>query len=198
MYRALAWKALREGIDPTNAARLAALARRTRFEYRAEQILVDGRAVGAAIRAPDVAAVVSTVAAHKGVRRELVRRQREVIGEGGVVVEGRDIGTVVCPDADLKVFLTAAAAERARRRHRELTENGVRVSYERLKRELKRRDALDATRAVSPLVPADDALIVDSTGKTPRAVVAEIVKLARDGSRTTDGTEGRRVRARSR
>jgi cytidylate kinase len=178
MYRALTKAALDQGIDPGDERALAALARRTVFQYRGEQILVDGRPVGPAIRTPEVSRAVSTVSAHRGVRRELVRRQREVTGKGGVVVEGRDIGTVVCPDADLKVFLVASAGERARRRYKELTGKGVRVSFERLKKELMRRDRLDTRRPVSPLVPAKDAVVIDSTEKSPRQVVAEIVRLA--------------------
>lgn len=195
MYRALTWLGLREGIDPTDGRRLASLARRTRFEYRDAEIQVDGRRAGRAIRTPEVSGAVSQVSAHRAVRRELVRRQRDVIGSGGMVVEGRDIGTVVCPDADLKVFLTASAGERARRRHQELNERGVPVSYDKLKRELLRRDRLDTTRPVSPLVPAEDAVIIDSTGKTPRQVVAEIVRLARERSDKPKEKTGARARS---
>jgi cytidylate kinase len=180
MYRALTLKALRGGIAPDDARKLASLARATMFSYRDSRIALDGRSVGNAIRKPEVSNVVSTVAAHPAVRRELVRRQREIIGRGGVVVEGRDIGTVVCPDADLKVFLTASSSERARRRHRELTGAGVRVTLDTLRREQRRRDSLDSTREASPLKPARDAVRVDSTGKTPRRVIAEIVRLARE------------------
>src|SRR5437870_3920938 len=119
MYRALTLRAIRRGVDPDDAKGLAALARETKFSFRDSQLLVDGRQPGRAIRRPEVSGLVSAVAAHPRVRRELVRRQREIIGRGGLVVEGRDIGTVVLPHADLKVFLTASPAERARRRHRE-------------------------------------------------------------------------------
>ena len=179
MYRALTLRAIRSGVEPDDAKGLAALARETKFSFRDSQLLVDGRQPGRAIRRPEVSGLVSAVAAHPRVRRELVRRQREIIGRGGLVVEGRDIGTVVLPHADLKVFLTASPAERARRRHRELSTSGVRVSYASLKRDQSRRDSLDSTRAASPLVPAEDAVIVDSTGKTARQVVQEIVRLAR-------------------
>lgn len=185
-------KALRHGIEPDDGRALAALARRTRFSFRDDEIRVDGRTVGDAIRKPEVSEIVSKVAAHQALRRELVRRQREVIGSGGVVVEGRDIGTVVCPDADLKVFLTASASERARRRHRELSTKGMRVSLGSLRRAQKQRDALDSSRPVSPLVPANDAILMDSTGRTPRQVVAEIVRLARARARARAGA---RVRA---
>lgn len=179
MYRALTLEAVHEGIEPDDARKLAALARRTRFSYEDSEILVDGKHVGQAIRSPEVSRVVSRVAAHSGVRRQLVQRQREIIGKGGVVVEGRDIGTVVAPHADLKVFLTASPAERALRRHRELTGAGVKLSLPKLRKEQARRDRLDSTRSVSPLVPAKDAVKIDSTGKTPRQTVAEVVRLVR-------------------
>jgi len=179
MYRALTLRALEAGIPPDDGRALADLAGRTRFSYRASEILVNGKPLGNAIRRPEVSSAVSRVAAHRAVRKELVGRQRELIGKGGVVVEGRDIGTVVCPDADLKVFLTASPAERARRRHRELIDAGLKVSYARLRREQARRDSLDTTRTVSPLIPAGDSVTIDSTKKTPRQTVAEVVRLAR-------------------
>jgi cytidylate kinase len=128
--------------------------------------------------------MVSLVSAHQAVRREMVMRQREIVDGADAVVEGRDIGTVVCPGADVKVFLTASAAERARRRHRELLRSGVVVTYRTLKRELVRRDALDASRAVSPLAPAEDAFVIDSTARPAAEVVAEIVGLVRAKRRT--------------
>jgi len=148
------------------------------FSLRDSEVLVDGKRTGRAIRRPEVSSVVSTVAAHPAVRRELVLRQREIIGAGGVVVEGRDIGTVVCPGADVKIFLTASGDERARRRHRELAAAGVDVRFAQLKREQARRDALDSERRASPLHPARDALVLDSTGRTAREMVDEVVGLA--------------------
>ena len=188
MYRAVTLEALRAGIDPSDGQRLAQVARRLQFDFGPSGILVDGKPAGRVIRAPAVSAAVSEVSAHPAVRRELVRRQREMMSTGGVVAEGRDIGTVVAPDADVKVFLTASPGERARRRHQELEKAGVRVGYAKLKRDLELRDALDSKRAVSPLRPADDAHLIDSTGMTPRRVVAEIARLARATS------EGRRAR----
>jgi cytidylate kinase len=182
MYRALTLKALREGVDPTDGRGLASLARSTTFDHDARGLLVDGRRPGPAIRMPRVSARVSEVAAHPAVRKELVRRQREIMGRGGMVAEGRDIGTVVAPDADVKIFLTASADERARRRHKELTGKGVRVSLGNLRRQQQNRDRVDSTRAASPLRVARDAHKIDSTGKTPRAVIAEVVHLVRGGS----------------
>jgi len=179
MYRGLTWKAMREGIDPTDGAALSALARRTVFTFDVSGIVVDGHPAEKDIRSRRVSHIVSVVAAHPAVRREMVRRQREIVDGADAVVEGRDIGTVVCPDADVKVFLTASASERARRRHRELLGSGVSVAYRTLKRELVRRDAIDASRQASPLVPAEDAYVIDSTDRTSDEVVAEIVGLVR-------------------
>jgi cytidylate kinase len=179
MYRALTWKALKEGVDPSDAPSLTALAHRTQIGFGPDGIVVDERPVEREIRARRVSAVVSIVAAHQPVRREMVKRQRELIDDVDAVVEGRDIGTVVCPDAPVKVFLTASASERARRRHSELIRGGVKVAYGTLKRELARRDALDASRAASPLTAADDAYVIDSTDRSSDEVVAEIVGLVR-------------------
>lgn len=183
MYRALTLNALREGIDPSNGRALAALARKTRFEHDEQGLLIDGRRPSRAIRSPEVNRSVSEVAAHPGVRKELVRRQRDIMKRGGFVAEGRDIGTVVCPAADVKVYLTASASERADRRHRELSKAGVRMTRERLEKDQVRRDRLDSTRAASPLIPARDAHVIDSTGRTPANVVAEIVALVKEASR---------------
>lgn len=179
MYRAVTAKALGAGVDPADERALVALARRTRIEFRGGSLTVDGRRVGPEARSRKVNRLVSAVSAHAGVRRELVRVQREILRRGRVVAEGRDIGTVVYPRAPVKVFLTASVDERARRRHREIERMGERVALETLRREIARRDALDSTRQVSPLVPATDATILDSTGKTPRRVVAEIAMLVR-------------------
>jgi cytidylate kinase len=180
MYRALTLAALGRGLDPSEGDALARLARRLRIDVEDGRVRLDGVPVGRALRSAAVNAAVSEVAAHPAVRRELVRRQRRIVAGGNVVVEGRDIGTVVAPNADVKVFLTAAPDERARRRHRELRRAGARVAYARLRRELARRDALDSTREASPLVRAPDAHVIDSTALTPRQVVAEIVRLVRE------------------
>lgn len=183
MYRALTWKATQEGIDPTDAPTLVALAHRTVFSFDDTGIVVDGRPVEKEIRSRRVSHIVSVVAAHPAVRREMVKRQREIVDGRDAVVEGRDIGTVVCPDADVKVFLTASASERARRRHRELLGSGVSVAYRTLKRELVRRDALDASRQASPLTAAEDAYVIDSTERTSHEVVAQIIGLVQATSR---------------
>ena len=150
MYRSVALAALRRGIDPGDADAVARLA---------VDVEIDN---SEAIRTPEVNATVSVVAAHPGVRREMVRRQREWIdAHGGGVVEGRDIGTVVVPDATLKVYLTASEEERARRRSEEADPGA--------------RDRIDSTRTVSPLMVADDALVIDTTGRTVDDIVEEVL-----------------------
>jgi CMP/dCMP kinase len=179
MYRAVTLAVLEAGVDPTDAEVCAAVAGRARIEPRGPQTFLDGRDVSVEIRSPRVDATVSTVSAHAGVRRVLVDHQRSwVQGHGGGVVEGRDIGTVVFPDAVVKVFLTASEDERARRRRAEV-DAGTTVSVETVRQDLGRRDRLDSTRAASPLVPADDAWQIDTTGRPVADVVREIVQRVR-------------------
>jgi CMP/dCMP kinase len=184
MYRALTAKALREGIDPSDGPALTALAKRTSITFGPDGLIIDEQPVGRELRTPQVSQAVSAVSAHKGVRRELVRHQREILAKGNVVAEGRDIGTVVAPDAPVKVFLTASIDERARRRHREMTEGGVDVSLTMLKDDLARRDKFDSSRPVSPLVAAPDAVAVDTSDKTAHQVIDEVLALVR--ARTED------------
>ncbi|MDQ4089161.1 MAG: (d)CMP kinase [Actinomycetota bacterium] len=166
MYRVVAWAAVQRGIDPEAADALTALAAELDMDV-GEQVVVDGKDVTGELRSPEVGRAVSAVAATPGVRTELVRRQREwVEAKGGAVVEGRDIGSVVFPDADVKVFLTASAAERARRRELDETPD-----------DLARRDLIDSTRAVSPLVVAQGAAVVDTTGRPIDDVVDDIVAM---------------------
>ena len=166
MYRVVAWAAIQRGIDPEAADALITLAAELDMDV-GEQVVVDGKDVTGELRSPEVGRAVSAVAATPGVRTELVRRQREwVEAKGGAVVEGRDIGSVVFPDADVKVFLTASAAERARRRELDETPD-----------DLARRDLIDSTRAVSPLVVAQGATVVDTTGRPIDDVVDEIVDM---------------------
>lgn len=175
MYRAVTLEVLESGVDPGDADGCAAVARRVRIDQQGLTTRLDRRDVSAEIRSPDVTGAVSAVAAHPGVRAVLVERQRQwaaTHGEG--VVEGRDIGTVVFPDAVLKVFLTASDAERARRRRDEADPDGT-VSVDAVRAELDRRDHLDASRAASPLTPAGDAVLIDTTDRPVGDIVDEIV-----------------------
>jgi len=144
------------------------------------RVMVRGDDVTMAIREADVTAAVSEVAAHEGVRREMVGRQREIMGHGDWVCDGRDIGSVVFPGAEVKVFLTASVEERARRRHAELTGRGERVDLREIRDDVARRDHADSSRAASPLVVADGAIVVDTTGVGIDDVVARIAAMARE------------------
>jgi cytidylate kinase len=177
MYRAVTWLALQRGIALDDGAALSQLADHAELDIstdpQAVVVRADGHDVTAAIRGADVTTAVSQVSAVRGVRAALVRRQREAIGVGGIVVEGRDIGTTVAPDAPVKIFLTAAADTRARRRANEVA-SGVSAT----KAALDRRDALDAGRATSPLAQAPDALVLDSTHLSADEVMARVVAAA--------------------
>jgi cytidylate kinase len=163
MYRAVAWAALQRHLDLGDEAALGDLAETLRIDV-GERVLADGTDVTQAIREPEVNRAVSVVAATAGVRAVLVARQRQwVVDHGGGVVEGRDIGSVVFPEADLKVYLTASPGERALRRSEEGSDG------------VARRDLLDSTRAASPLEVADGAHVVDSTGRSVDDVVKEVL-----------------------
>jgi CMP/dCMP kinase len=172
MYRSVAFAALRVGVDPDDDDRVARLARRVDIRVDSGVVTVDGVDATIEIRGPEVSRAVSAVAANPAVRAELVRRQREwAAGRGGGVVEGRDIGTVVFPRAALKVYLTAGAEERARRRTRDSADLG----YDAVAADISRRDQVDSSRGASPLTVAPDALVIDTTGRSVEQVVVEVL-----------------------
>jgi CMP/dCMP kinase len=179
MYRAATLAALDADADLADADAVTAAARQADIavsEDGSGTVQLDGRDVTDEIRGPAVTAAVSLVSAHPGVREVMVARQRAWVDRhDGGVVEGRDIGTVVFPDATIKVFLTASDEERARRRHRDEAAAARRPDVDEVREALVRRDALDSGRAMSPLRPADDALVIDTTGRTVDDVVREIV-----------------------
>ena len=179
MYRAVAYLALKNGVDLDNETGLLAMLAHHAIVIVADparssgyRVLVDGRDTGLRLFDPDVAAAVSTVAALSGIRHELVDRQRAIAAQGPVVMAGRDIGTVVMPDARHKFFLTASVDERARRRQAEFHERGLDVPFEEVRAQIAERDRLDSTRPVSPLRVADGAITIDSTALDPDEVVA--------------------------
>lgn len=188
MYRAVAWKALREGVAPTDAAALEALARNLNLTLSPltpdgkQTVTVDGEDVSAAIRTPEVSQLTSAISALPAVRRVVVEQQRRMGEEDtrGVVLEGRDIGTVVFPQAQVKVFVTASPEVRARRRMKELRGRGHRVDFAQVLAEQEARDARDSQRADSPLVAAPDAVVLDTDGLKIEAVVARILALCRE------------------
>ena len=174
MYRAVAFAAIRRGIDPEDVPTVARLAAQIDLEV-SDAVMVDGVDATIEIRSPEVTRAVSAVAANPEVRRELVRRQREWGADhGGGVVEGRDIGSVVFPDAAVKVYLTADDSERAARRTQEMLD----MHFDEVAADIARRDHVDSTRAVSPLGVAPDAGIIDTTGRSISEVVASVLDLA--------------------
>lgn len=179
MYRALALAALEAGLDANDPAALAELAATTEIGLERDHVFLGQRDVTKRIRGADVTAIVSAVAAHPEVRRSMVRRQREMAAAGGVVMEGRDIGSAVVPHADVKVFLTASLEERARRRWEEMP--GGDASLQEVLAAIDTRDRTDATRRASPLVRSVGAAIIDSTDKTVDEVVDAIVGLVDAG-----------------
>ena len=143
------------------------------------RLLLNGQDRADEIRTPEMAAGASQVSAYPGVRRALLGIQRDLGREGGVVLEGRDIGTVVFPDAEVKLFLTASAEERARRRVQDLQNRGTTADYDEILRQIRSRDEADSTRAIAPLRPAEDAVILDSTSLGLEAVVQHVLELVR-------------------
>ena len=173
MYRAVAFAAIRRNIDPADDAPVAELAREMELTV-GDAVVVDGTDATIEIRSPEVTRAVSTVAANPGVRKELVIRQREwAEAHGGGVVEGRDIGTVVFPDAAVKVYLTADDRERASRRSKEMLD----LHYDQVAADIARRDHIDSTRPSSPLSVAADAVRIDTTGRDVSDVVEEVLAL---------------------
>jgi CMP/dCMP kinase len=182
MYRAVTWLALHRGIDLTRPADLADLAEHATLEIVADpaapRITADGNDVSEAVRGAAVTAAVSAVSAVPGVRAAMVRRQRELIGEGGVVVEGRDIATTVAPDAAVKIYLTADTATRAKRRSRQDGLARTADAVASTAADLARRDRADSSRSASPLQQAPEAVVVDSSQLGVDEVVAAIVARA--------------------
>jgi cytidylate kinase len=179
MYRAVTFAVLTAGLDPADRDRVAAVARGVDLSV-GPPTMVNGVDATAAIRGPDVTAHVSVVAANPEVRRALVARQQAWIAEhGGGVVEGRDIGTVVAPAARVKVFLTASDSERARRRQHDEAKSDRDVDVESLRASMNRRDTFDASRSISPLQPAGDAVVIDTTGRTADEVIAVVTDRVR-------------------
>ncbi len=183
MYRAVGWKALRDGVALDDEEGVAALARTSRVEITATQVVLDDQDITRAIRTPAIDRAAASVARLPRVRAVLVERQRQLGAGGAIVMEGRDIGTVVFPHADVKVYLDASPEERARRRAVDPAHSGGPTAVADVASLLTQRDELDRTRQASPLYAAPDAVVVDTTGKDVDAVVREVmlvVNLKRD------------------
>jgi cytidylate kinase len=184
MYRAVAWKALQEGIPLDDVAAVGRLAGESSIELTGDvdsmRVLIGGRDVTGEIATPQVGRAASIVSSISAVRRALVARQQRIGRAGGVVMEGRDIGSQVFPDAEVKIYLDASPEARARRRYDEDFARGVAVaSLEEMKREIEMRDHRDTTRADSPLTRAEDAIYIDSSEMTVDEVVDRILEIAR-------------------
>lgn len=185
MYRAVTWIALERGIPIDDEDAVTALARTLHIDVapptvddgRQYTVTADGEDVTWAIRRPEVEANVSIVSAYPGVREEMVRQQRRIAAGGRIVMVGRDIGTVVLPEADLKIYLDATVEERARRRWRERLERGEQVAYEEVLQTMRRRDQIDSTREVGPLRVPDGAAVIDTTQLTVPQVIARVEEL---------------------
>ena len=182
IYRAVAVASRRQDIDWSDEPSVATVASQLRIEFRwidgTNQVLIEGEDVTEAIRTPEMSQGASLVSALPAVRKALLDLQRQLAEQGNVIAEGRDIGTVVFPHADLKVFLTARPEIRARRRHQEWLRKGIDDSYEDVLEALKERDARDENRPVAPLVPALDSILIDSSELSMEQVVTQVLELA--------------------
>jgi CMP/dCMP kinase len=187
MYRAVTWGALQRGMEINDEAAVTNLAETARIDIRPPtredgrvcDVLLDGVDITWEIRRPDVEANVSPVSAYQGVRQALAAQQRRIGLRGQVIMVGRDIGTVVLPEADLKIYLDASAEERARRRYEEILQRGGQADYGQVLAGVRKRDEIDSTRAASPLRPAGDAVILDSEKLNADEVFAIVEALCR-------------------
>ncbi|WP_457643888.1 (d)CMP kinase [Persephonella sp.] len=184
MYRAVALKVKRAGIDPSDEKAVLKLMENTDIKLEPAEngvrVFLDGEDVSGLIRTEEIGKIASQIARFSQVRKRLVQMQRELgLKAKNAVIEGRDTGTVIFPDADVKIFMTASPEERANRRYRELVQRGLDVSYEKILTEIKERDRLDETRKDSPLRPAEDAVIIDTTGKELNQVFQEVLQLVK-------------------
>lgn len=181
MYRAVALKAIRDGIQPNDRTQIGRLAQRMNIELipskDGQKVLVDGEDITGQIRTNEVSQQVSAFSTIPDVREILSGKQRNIAAAKGVVMDGRDIGTKVIPDAEVKIFLTASVEERARRRYEELLAKGEQTDLEQLKNEISKRDRMDEQREHSPLARADDAILMDSTEMPISEVVRRILAL---------------------
>ena len=186
MYRAVAWKTLQQKADVTDALILDVVRDidvRLAYQDGVTQVFVDGQDITGEVRTPEVSHIVSQVAALGPVREKMVDLQRRMATEGGVLMDGRDIATHVLPDADVKIFLTASIEERAQRRWKEMKEKGYDMSLEELQKDIAARDKADSEREISPLVQADDATLLDTTGLSIDGVVARILAMCSEAGR---------------
>jgi cytidylate kinase len=188
MYRAIAWKALRDGAELDDEHAVAEIGERATFDLEQGRVTIDGHDVATAIRTPEIDRASAIVARHPAVRRALVARQRAMGERGAVVMEGRDIGTVVFPLAGLKIYLDASPEERARRRAADPAHTSSRTAQlSDVANALAERDKSDSTRAVSPLAVATDAIVIDTTGLPAADVIDRVIELVKAKCRVPNG-----------
>ena len=184
MYRSLALRVKEKSIPPENELTLRQLALSIHIHFATEggqtRVFCEGKDITEAIRTPEISRLASSISKQKGVREALVQMQRKMGKEGGVILEGRDIGTVVFPGADVKFYLDAESDERVRRRYDEMVEKGMKVNFEETQGELSQRDYNDTHRVHSPLKKVDDAVFIDSTHRSVEEVVEEMVRVIKE------------------
>lgn len=181
MYRAIALKAQRNGLGAVDGEKAGELGQATEITFGsgdAQTVYLDGEDVTTAIRTLEIGELASALSAHSAVRRVLARRQKELVAAGGVTLEGRDVTTVIAPNAQVKIYLTASPEERARRRCEEQRAKGERAEYEEVLRMIQERDTRDMTREDSPLMIASDATVIETDGMSIDEVVARVLELA--------------------
>lgn len=179
MYRCVALLAKRAGLTENDGEEAAALAERSKIKFLPDAVLLDGEDVTKAIRTPELAHLASALSAKPAIRKVLASRQRQIILEGGYVLEGRDTTSVVAPDAEVKVYLTASIEERAERRRKEMIAAGHEASLGELIKQIAERDARDMNRSDSPLIRVPDALAIETYGLTTQEVASKIIERAR-------------------
>jgi len=184
MYRAIAWQVTQQGISLEDTDQIGSLARRAQIELKGSpdemRITIDAKDVTKEILAPEVALTASVVSTIPEVRRALVARQQQIGADGGVVMEGRDIGTIVFPGADVKIYLDASQSDRSARRHRQERKGGIQGSLESTQAEIEERDRRDSTRLESPLIQAADAHYIDSSGRSIDQVIELALRLVNE------------------
>lgn len=184
MYRALTYLVLKNQADPEKEEEVLPFLQNLEIEWKQEEgenvIYINQHKAAAAIRTPEVTANVSAVSAHPIIRERMVDKQRELAAAGSSVLDGRDIGTTVLPNAEVKIFMTASVEERARRRHEENTAKGTASELETIQEEIAERDLKDSTRAVSPLIKADDAIELDTTNLSIDEAVEQILEMVKE------------------
>lgn len=180
LYRLTAYAATKHGIDFNKTKKVSEIARKLDVKFTAEKVYLEGEDVSLAIRTEEAGNNASKVAAMPEVREALLQWQRDAARPPGLIADGRDMGTTVFPKAPLKIFLTASAEERAKRRHKQLKEKGIESNIADLAADIRERDERDRSRSASPLVPAQDALVIDSTTQSIEEVVAAILQAARE------------------